>query len=75
MIMPVQAQCQVLRFLTTPSGPAPYITTKLVGLVKFDAMKWWIWGLIGDCTGVNGFFRTGFSLSVLILAALAEVKS
>ena len=54
MIMPVQYRCQVVPFSANPTGPAPYITTKLVGLVKFDATNWLFRGLIGGYRGPNG---------------------
>ena len=52
--MPVPCRCQVVQFSATPTGPAPYITTKLVGLVKFDATNWLIRGSIGVYAGPNG---------------------
>src|ERR1700722_11554285 len=37
----------------TPNGPAPYITTKLVGLVKFQATKWVSGGVDWRLKGVE----------------------
>src|SRR5713226_354207 len=54
MIMPCRWRCQAVPFSATPTGPAPYITTNLVGLVKFHAANWPMRRLIGVCEGLNG---------------------
>jgi hypothetical protein len=54
MISPVWCRCQVIPFVASLIGPAPYITTKLVGLVKLGAPKWLTGRLIGVKWGLNG---------------------
>src|ERR1700730_6056714 len=61
MLMPVPCRCQVLQFEATPTGPAPYITTKLVALVKFDTTNWLFWRSIGVYRGLNGSYAVGAS--------------
>src|SRR5450759_856799 len=57
--MPVQCRCQVVPFAATPNGPAPYITTNLVALVKFHATNWLFQGSTGVYAGLNG--QTAFA--------------
>src|ERR1700694_2854198 len=52
--MPVISRCQAIPLSATPIRPSPYITTKIVGLVKFDATNWLFRGLIGVIRGLNG---------------------
>src|SRR5579863_5571537 len=62
MIIPALCPCQAVPFSATHTGPAPYITTKSVGLVKFDAMKWLFRGSIGVFEGLNGLLKQGHGM-------------
>jgi hypothetical protein len=75
MILPDQLQCQLVQYSATPTGPASYITTNLVRLVKFAATKWVLGGLIGDMQGLNGLVGRLSACLVLVISMLAVAKT